>query len=381
MRLVHKFSDEKQGLRYLSYLESQDITGCVEKPDENGVVSVWVMNEDKIEEASQFLKEFLEDPENPKFNQTVPLQRKSKKERPAPVIKVRPRGASTTSSTGPVTLFILITCVVLFGWQQLSEILDPGARENPVSRSLRSDPIRQALQFDYPEVAELRDSLTAEYGVQWATSPSELPPAGKLLLVKYSQAREWKGLYTEYLRRHHAKKSRDLDIPWSKSGALFEKVREGQVWRLFTPALLHGGLFHIFFNLAWLLTVGVQMEKRLGAGRYLLFILLTAAVSNVCQYLMGGYNFLGLSGVICAMIGFIWTRQRIAAWEGYFIQRSTVIFITVFVLGLTGLQVISFFNELMTSNASAFGIANTAHIAGGLSGIACAYLPIFRWRK
>jgi len=49
-------------------------------------------------------------------------------------------------------------------------------------------------------------------------------------------------------------------------------VRAGQVWRLFTPLLFHGGLWHLATNCAALWGVGGFVERQLGPWRYLLVL-------------------------------------------------------------------------------------------------------------
>lgn len=48
-----------------------------------------------------------------------------------------------------------------------------------------------------------------------------------------------------------------------------ESVRHGQVWRLLTYALVHGGFWHIFVNMWGLFLFGRLLEQRLGRGRFL----------------------------------------------------------------------------------------------------------------
>ena len=85
----------------------------------------------------------------------------------------------------------------------------------------------------------------------------------------------------------------------------------------------------------------------------------------------------------CSFHGFIWIRQKNAAWEGYFLQPGTAEFITIFVLGLAALQTLSFASELFSPTGAGgfFGaIANTAHISGALIGMALGRLSFFEWK-
>ncbi|HBC85493.1 MAG TPA: hypothetical protein DCZ94_00925 [Lentisphaeria bacterium] len=45
-------------------------------------------------------------------------------------------------------------------------------------------------------------------------------------------------------------------------------VRKGEIYRLFTYMFLHGGFFHIFFNMWGLYLFGSLVEQRIGAARF-----------------------------------------------------------------------------------------------------------------
>jgi GlpG protein len=130
----------------------------------------------------------------------------------------------------------------------------------------------------------------------------------------------------------------------------------------------------------WLIVLGKQIEQRLQPWRYGLFILITAIISNTAQYLMSGPNFIGFSGVLVGMLTFIWVRQKIAAWEGYQIDRLTLIFMLIFVISMAAIQVLSFLAEKSFEFAFSPNIANMAHLIGGLVGYFLGRLNFFSWR-
>src|SRR5215471_15518147 len=83
--------------------------------------------------------------------------------------------------------------------------------------------------------------------------------------------------------------------------------------RLFTPALMHVNPIHILFNMMWLRYLGTLIEVRRGTPRLAILFLVTAAVSNYGQYLwmerVGDVGpFLGMSGVIYALFGYVWMK-------------------------------------------------------------------------
>ena len=100
--------------------------------------------------------------------------------------------------------------------------------------------------------------------------------------------------------------------------------------------------------------------------------------SNVLQYFMSGPYFLGYSGIVVGMAGFIWMRQRQAPWEGYPLQRMTLMFILLFVVAMFALEFVAFLLQLAHVISFAPNIANTAHVVGGLAGALLGKLKFFR---
>jgi GlpG protein len=238
-----------------------------------------------------------------------------------------------------------------------------------------ASPIQKEMMYDYPLKYELADQLIKSYGLQALKDPENLPPQGQQLIQKYLQTPHWTGIYEKIVNHFQNPES-----AWNFDAPMFEKIRQGEMWRLFTPCLLHAGIFHLFFNMAWLVILGKQMEQRMGKMRYLLFIVIGGVIPNTAQYLMSGPDFLGFSGVLCAMIAYIWVRQKKAAWEGYQLQAGTISFITFFILLMLGIQLVSFIFEIRNSSAFAIGIANTAHLVGAAVGYLLGRLSFFSWQ-
>ncbi len=55
------------------------------------------------------------------------------------------------------------------------------------------------------------------------------------------------------------------------------------LWTFFTYAFLHADLLHIGLNLAWLIPFGTALARRFGVWRYVLFMLVTAAIGALAQ--------------------------------------------------------------------------------------------------
>jgi GlpG protein len=148
-----------------------------------------------------------------------------------------------------------------------------------------------------------------------------------------------------------------------------EKIRKGQVWRLFSPCLLHKDLMHLLCNMSWLLPLGFQIEKRIYKARMLFLLGCMGLFSNIMQYWVSGPFFLGFSGIAVGLIGFIWSRKKIAPWEQYSLSSSSIGFAGCFVLGMLLLD------RIFTLP---FQVAHTAHIAGGFAGIVLGRIRFFQ---
>jgi len=82
-----------------------------------------------------------------------------------------------------------------------------------------------------------------------------------------------------------------------------ELIREGQLWRLVTPALVHGSVPHILFNMYALLSFGTGLERHFGHGRFFLLYILSAFTGNVMSFLLTSGNSVGASTAIFGLVG------------------------------------------------------------------------------
>lgn len=94
-----------------------------------------------------------------------------------------------------------------------------------------------------------------------------------------------------------------FDYPAGLLAKSDELIRAGQIWRLFTPALVHGGIAHIGFNMYALFIFGVGLERTFGHWRFLLLYVLGAFAGNVMSFLFTPAVSLGASTAIFGVIG------------------------------------------------------------------------------
>lgn len=140
----------------------------------------------------------------------------------------------------------------------------------------------------------------------------------------------------------------------------FSEIRQGQVWRIFTPMFLHFNIMHILFNMLWLKDLGRIIEAHKGTWLLLALVLAIAGLSNMAQFLWHGPGFGGMSGVVFGLLGYIWMQGKFNPASQLHLQQQTVTFMIVwFVVCLTGLV---------------GPVANMAHGAGAVVGIIWGFL-------
>lgn len=378
MRLIGTLDNEKEAFTFYSFLLKKGIRNTYEpfydpvaKKEE---VRIWVYDEDDLEIASELLENFKKDPSDPKFHE-IALKIVPPPPAVDPIQEPKTgRGQFFQAKPPkrvflPITMGIILICsfiYILMIMQQLPEIEDDGI----VGMQLGMTPIQQKLLFDYPQSNQDIDKILSQYSFKNYQDFEQIPPQQKALLLEAEKIPTWKGIGTYLIQPPEGGWKAITQIP------LFEKIREGEVWRLITPVFLHGGLLHILFNMAWVWILCKQIEMRLNRFKFILLMLIIGVISNSVQYLVGGPYFVGFSGIVVGLVGFIWMRQKVAAWEGYPLEKGTIIFILIYIGAMLGLEIVSLLLKLFSVNISAH-IANTAHIIGGLVGIFLGKLSFF----
>lgn len=151
-------------------------------------------------------------------------------------------------------------------------------------------------------------------------------------------------------------------IRWG--GAYVPYIEEGQYWRLFTAMFLHAGIRHLLNNMILLYVLGIALEPQLGRIKYTILYLVCGLIGNIVSYeyyLSQGNDTvsIGASGAIYAVMGaLIWVvirnKGRVA---GYSIQQMLLLLAFSLYFGFTSA-----------------GVANSAHLAGLVSGFLMAIL-------
>lgn len=152
-------------------------------------------------------------------------------------------------------------------------------------------------------------------------------------------------------------------------GSFEEAWTRGEYWRLLTPMFLHFGVFHLAFNSLWLWEFGRRIEAGVGSFHLLMLIVVSGAASNWGQYYFGGPSlFGGMSGVLYALLGYLWIRHRLAPNPVLALPRGIIVFMLVWLLlCLSGIV------DLFMRGS----IANAAHVTGLVTGMALGALFAF----
>jgi GlpG protein len=144
-------------------------------------------------------------------------------------------------------------------------------------------------------------------------------------------------------------------------------IKHGELWRILTPAFLHGHPIHLLLNMLSLAMLGRITERLEGIGRFALIVLLVGIGSHLLQGLMptqwfGSPNFVGISGVIMGLLGYIGTKTTMRPDLGFALSSQAYIMTAlILILGFTG-------------SSQNLQVANLAHVGGLVAGIAIGFV-------
>jgi len=131
------------------------------------------------------------------------------------------------------------------------------------------------------------------------------------------------------------------------------RVWDGELWRLLTTVLPHGGILHLFFNCYALAILGTVTERALGSNRYFGLIILLALGASATQFLVHPNPSVGLSGVVYGLFGFLFAIRLYKDYARVVMTDSVMKqFIGWFVLCW------------ILTYAAGWPIANYAHLGG-----------------
>jgi membrane associated rhomboid family serine protease len=164
-------------------------------------------------------------------------------------------------------------------------------------------------------------------------------------------------------------------------------ILKGEVWRLLTAVFLHGGIFHLFFNMLILFWAGMRLEEIYGSREFALFYLLSGIGANLIYLaaqkagLSPESPALGASGAVTATLILFachFPHQQVRLW---FLIPMPVWMVAVLFVGFEALYGMS-----EVRNPGLGRTAHFAHLGGALCGLlyyqsGVQFTAIFRRRE
>jgi membrane associated rhomboid family serine protease len=83
------------------------------------------------------------------------------------------------------------------------------------------------------------------------------------------------------------------------------EIQQGEYWRLITVALVHGGFFHLGFNLYALHILGTPVELYFGRNKYILILVTSLIIGSLASALFNNplIASVGASGMVFGLFG------------------------------------------------------------------------------
>lgn len=150
-------------------------------------------------------------------------------------------------------------------------------------------------------------------------------------------------------------------VSWLALSA-YAVLRVGFVWQLVTYLFLHGGIWHLVFNMLALWMFGTPLERDWGTRRFLKFYFYCGIAAGVCvvavNALLGGQNWyvptIGASGAILGLlVGF-----------GVLYPNQTVLMSFLFPIKAKYMVMIYAAVELWMTFGANTGVSSVAHLGG-----------------
>ena len=189
------------------------------------------------------------------------------------------------------------------------------------------------------------------YGSGWQSGGGMFPPVIKILLISNAAVFLLTYFASAYVTPYLGLVPKAI---WSRF----------TLWQLFTYMFLHGGFFHILFNMFVLWMFGSDLERTWGSREFLKYYLICgvgAGIFNVIFEPMSTTPIIGASGAIYGVLvafALLFPNRTILL---YFMIPMKVKYLVIF------LVVVEFFASM---SASGGGVAHLAHLGGAVVGFA-----------
>ena len=142
-------------------------------------------------------------------------------------------------------------------------------------------------------------------------------------------------------------------------------LQKGFLWQFVTYMFLHGNFFHLLMNMFVLYMFGPEVERTIGQRHFIILYFLSGILGGIGWLLISKYGIcVGASGAIFGIL---------AAFATLYPNRKLILIFPPVIM--KAWQLVAIYGAIeffMVVSASQGGIANSAHLAGGISG--CVYI-------
>lgn len=159
---------------------------------------------------------------------------------------------------------------------------------------------------------------------------------------------------------------------WSREGSYSllglsrAGLLRGMLWQPVTSPFLHFGIMHLLFNMLALAFLGVDVERRLGKGRYLLF-------SAACA-LGGSAGFLLLGTPRAIAVGYSGVIFGIMAATAVFWPNRMILMFYFFPMKMKWAMALMMVAAIfLMADPGGAGVAHAAHLGGAVVGLALVW--------
>ncbi|MGD9897571.1 MAG: rhomboid family intramembrane serine protease [Calditrichaceae bacterium] len=136
-------------------------------------------------------------------------------------------------------------------------------------------------------------------------------------------------------------------------------LHQFKIWQLVTYMFLHGGFWHVFFNMFIFWMFGAELEREWGTREFLKYYFLTGIGAGLTVILLSNAPTIGASGAVYGIMVAYALRYPDRMIYIYFLFPVKVKYFMAF------LALVSFFS---TVGPATDGIAHAAHLGGMLIG-------------
>lgn len=139
-----------------------------------------------------------------------------------------------------------------------------------------------------------------------------------------------------------------------------------RLWTLISASYLHGGVLHIFFNMAALGQLASVVDREFGVYRMFVIYTVSGIIGFLISYLAGVALTIGASASVCGLVGaaLYYGKSRGGVYGRNLYRQISIWIILLFVFGLI-----------------VPGINNWGHGGGILAGIIFGYLLGYQEKK